>query len=130
MSKLMRSLKPLTSWSAKEPIALAVRTDVSNSSDVEALAERAFETFGTVNLLCNNAGVAAGTRVWELTLNDWAWVLGVNLWGTIHGIKAFVPRMLESGDDGHIVNTASGLGMYTAPGAAAYSSSKFAVVMP
>ena len=73
---------------------LAMRTDVSKAGEVEALAQQAFATYGAVHLLCNNAGVGAGTTVWGSSLADWQWVLGVNLWGVIYGIHYFVPRML------------------------------------
>ena len=74
---------------------IAVRTDVSKSGDVDALAQRALDAFGAAHLLFNNAGVGAGTTVWESTLADWQWVLGVNLWGVIHGVRTFVPLMLR-----------------------------------
>src|SRR4051812_1242654 len=74
--------------------ALAVRTDVSRAKDVEALAQKTLETFGAVPLLCNNAGVATTGTVWESSLSDWEWVLGVNLWGVIHGVRIFVPILL------------------------------------
>src|SRR6266516_5048205 len=86
---------------------LAVRTDVSQADEVEALAKITFETYGAVHLLFNNAGVGAGTTVWESSLADWERVLGVNLWGVIHGMHFFVPRMLAHDSEGHIVNTAS-----------------------
>jgi len=77
------------------------------SRRVETLAKLAFDTYGGVHLLFNNAGVGADTTVWESSLADWQWVLGVNLWGVIHGVHYFVPRMLEQDTEGHIVNTAS-----------------------
>ena len=107
---------------------LAVQTDVSQAADVERLAQKAFETYSTVHLLFNNAGVGAGKTAWESTLADWEWVLGVNLYGVIHGIRSFVPRMLESGDDGYIVNTASMAGLTSSPGLSVYMASKHAVV--
>src|SRR5437588_10408324 len=85
---------------------LAVQTDVSKAGDVEALAQQAFDTYGAVHLLFNNAGVGTGMTVWESSLADWQWVLGVNLWGVIHGIHYFGPRMLAQDSEGHIVNTA------------------------
>jgi len=106
----------------------AMRTDVSRSEDVEALAKFTVDTFGAVHLLCNNAGVAVGGVTWQSTVKDWEWVLGVNLWGVIHGIRAFVPRMLEQGDECHVVNTASGAGLHTRPWLAMYCASKHAVV--
>ena len=94
---------------------LAVLTDVSKASDVEALAQKTLDTFKAVHLLCNNAGVEAGTSVWESTLADWQWVMGVNLWGVIHGVRVFVPIMLEQGTECHIVNTASMAGLISIP---------------
>jgi NAD(P)-dependent dehydrogenase (short-subunit alcohol dehydrogenase family) len=107
---------------------LAVPTDVSQAGDVETLARCAFETYGSVHLLFNNAGVGAGRTAWESTLADWEWVLGVNLWGVIHGIHSFVPRMLEQRSPGHIVNTASIGGLTSGPGLSVYMASKHAVV--
>ena len=107
---------------------LALRTDVSKAKDVEALADKAFKTFGGVHILCNNAGVAPGGTVWEHTEKDWEWTLGVNVWGVIHGIRAFVPRMLEQNVDGHVVNTASVAGLLSLPGMSVYCVSKHSVV--
>jgi NAD(P)-dependent dehydrogenase (short-subunit alcohol dehydrogenase family) len=89
-----------------------VVTDVSDFASVEHLRDEAYATYGGVHLLCNNAGVGAGAEghIWDHTLNDWGWGLAVNLWGVIHGIKAFVPRMLDGGDEGHVMNTSSGNG--------------------
>src|SRR5437016_1570978 len=107
---------------------LAVRTDVSQADEVEALAKITFETYGAVHLLFNNAGVGAGTTVWESSLADWQWVLGVNLWGVIHGIHYFVPRMLAQDSEGHIVNTASAAGLISSSGLGIYKVSKHGVV--
>jgi NAD(P)-dependent dehydrogenase (short-subunit alcohol dehydrogenase family) len=107
---------------------LSVRTDVSKRSEVESLARRAFDAFGNVHLLCNNAGVAAGGPPWEATWNDWEWVMGVNLWGVIHGVKVFTPLMLAQNTECHIVNTASGAGLVTGGFSAPYSVTKHAVV--
>ncbi len=107
---------------------LAMRTDVSQAGDVETLAQKAFDTYGAVHLLFNNAGVAGGTTIWESSLADWQWVLGVNLWGVIHGIHAFVPRMLAQDSEGHIVNTASTFGLVSSSGAGIYKVSKHGVV--
>ena len=107
---------------------LAVRTDVSREDEVEALARRAYEQFGAVHVLCNNAGVAAAGPIWEHSLEDWRWVLGVNLWGVVHGVRSFVPRMLEAKTPGHIVNTASVAGLTSAPGLGVYNVSKHSVV--
>jgi NAD(P)-dependent dehydrogenase (short-subunit alcohol dehydrogenase family) len=104
------------------------RVDVSRSEDVARLAERAYATFGAVHLLFNNAGVGSGGLVWENTERDWQWVLGVNLWGVIHGVRQFVPRMLAGGEVGHVVNTASIAGLLNAPNMGVYNVSKHAVV--
>ncbi len=108
--------------------AVAVRADVSNGDEVDALADKAWRTFGGVHIVCNNAGVAPGGRIWEQSEKDWEWVLGVNVWGVIHGIRAFVPRMLQQESEGHIVNTASVAGLLSPPGMGSYCVSKHAVV--
>jgi NAD(P)-dependent dehydrogenase (short-subunit alcohol dehydrogenase family) len=108
--------------------AVGVLTDVAEAEAVERLAERAYAEFGSVHLVCNNAGVF-GSRpgpIWEATLNDWRWILGVNVWGVIHGLRSFVPRMLDGGDEGWIVNTASMGGLV--PGGSPYGVSKHTVV--
>ncbi len=103
-------------------------TDVSRGEDVEALARFTIETFGGVHVVCNNAGVGVGGISWENTVRDWEWLLGVNLWGVIHGIRAFVPRMIEQDEESHIVNTASGAGLHARPWLAMYCATKHAVV--
>lgn len=106
----------------------AVRVDVGEPAQVQALADQAWQAFGAVHLVCNNAGVASPalrTRAWESTLADWEWILRVNLMGVLHGVRAFVPRMLEEGDEGHVVNTASVAGLLT--GANPYHVSKHGV---
>jgi len=108
--------------------ALGVRTDVADLAQVEALAARAFETFGAVHVLCNNAGVAAWGALEAATHRDWQWVLGVNLWGVIHGVEAFVPRMIARGEPAHVVNTASMAGLIASKGLGVYNTSKYAVV--
>jgi NAD(P)-dependent dehydrogenase (short-subunit alcohol dehydrogenase family) len=108
--------------------ALAVRTDVSLLPDVEALARATLDAFGGVHVVCNNAGVGSGGYSWEQTQRDWEWVLGVNLWGVIHGVRTFVPIMLQQGDEGHIVNTASMAGLISGPFMAPYYVTKFGVV--
>ena len=108
--------------------ALTVTTDVSELAQVQALAARAFETFGAVQVVCNNAGVAAWGGLESASHRDWQWVLGVNLWGVIHGIEAFVPRMIARGEPGHIVNTASMAGLVASKGLGVYNTSKYAVV--
>ena len=91
---------------------MGVATDVADLDSVVALRDAALEAHGAVHVLCNNAGVGAGAegRMWEHEVNDWRWALGVNVWGVIHGIKAFVPGMVERGEPGHVVNTSSGNG--------------------
>jgi NAD(P)-dependent dehydrogenase (short-subunit alcohol dehydrogenase family) len=113
---------------AKGASVLAVQTDVSKAGDVEALAQKTFDTYGAVHLLFNNAGVGAGTSILESSLADWEWTMGVNLWGVIHGIRAFVPRMLEQDTEGHIVNTASMTGLISGPGLGIYKVTKHGVV--
>jgi NAD(P)-dependent dehydrogenase (short-subunit alcohol dehydrogenase family) len=107
---------------------LGVVTDVSKAESVERLARRTMEAFGAVHLVCNNAGVLGGRGgpIWDATYKDWQWILGVNVWGVIHGIHTFVPRMLAQGDPGWIVNTASMGGLV--PGLNPYGVSKHAVV--
>jgi len=108
---------------------LAVQADVSKPDQVEELARISVDTFGGVHVLCNNAGVAVGgVATWQSTLDDWRWILGVNLMGVIHGIRSFIPRMLEQDSEGHIVNTASVAGLVTAGGNGLYSVTKHAVV--
>lgn len=107
---------------------LPVVTDVSRLEQVEALRDRTLSAFGGVHLLCNNAGVAGGGLTWETTNDDWVWVVGVNLWGVIHGVRAFVPAMIAGGDEGHVVNTASMAGLIAGPGMSAYNATKHAVV--
>jgi NAD(P)-dependent dehydrogenase (short-subunit alcohol dehydrogenase family) len=108
--------------------AVGIVTDVADPESVEALAQRAYDAFGAVHVVFNNAGVF-GTRpgpIWEATLNDWRWIFSVNVWGVIHGLRSFVPRMLASGAEGWVVNTASMGGLV--PGGSPYGVSKHAVV--
>ncbi len=107
---------------------LALRTDVSKQADMETLAAKTFETFGGANLLFNNAGVGVCGFVWENSVADWEWTLGVNLWSVIHGIRLFVPKMLAQGDECHIINTASVAGLLSAQMMGVYNVSKHAVV--
>jgi len=107
---------------------IGVRTDVSKAAEVEALAQKTLAAFGGVHLLANNAGVAEGGKVWDNTVADWEWVLGVNMWGVIHGVRVFTPIMLKQGSEGHIVNTASVAGLISPPGMGIYCVSKHAVV--
>jgi NAD(P)-dependent dehydrogenase (short-subunit alcohol dehydrogenase family) len=108
--------------------ALAVPTDVSDRGQVQALADRAFASFGSVHVLCNNAGVAVWGGLERATHRDWQWVLGINLWGVIHGIEAFVPRMIAQKQPAHILNTASMAGLVASQGLGVYNTSKYAVV--
>lgn len=107
---------------------LAVKTDVSSPDDVENLAVQTYNAYGAVHILCNNAGVVCSRPIWEHTITDWEWVLGVNLWGVIHGIRTFVPRMLSQETECHIINTASILGLVRGPGEGIYKVSKHGVV--
>lgn len=108
---------------------LAVLTDVSKASDIEALARKTLDAFGAVHLLCNNAGVGPGAAyIWERTVADWKWVMGVNLWGVIHGVRVFVPIMLEQDTECHIVNTASVGGLISSPHLGVYKVTKHGVV--
>lgn len=107
---------------------LGVRTDVSKRSDVERLARQGLDAFGAVHLLFNNAGVAAGGAPWEATWNDWEWVIGVNLWGVIHGVKVFTPLMLAQNAECHIINTSSAAGLVAGGGSAPYAVTKHGVV--
>src|SRR5689334_1338123 len=124
---------------AREELALqgaevtALRCDVRHGAEVQALADEAMRAYGAVHLLFNNAGVGAGGLIWENTEADWEWVLGVNLWGVIHGIRIFTPLMLDCarrdpGYEGHIVNTASMAGLLNPPAMGVYNVSKHAVV--
>ena len=107
---------------------LAVLTDVSKAADIETLAKKTLETYGEVHLLFNNAGVAAGFTAWNSTEEDWRWVLGVDLWGVIHGIRVFVPVMLKQDVECHVVNTASIAGLISGAGSATYKVAKHGVV--
>ncbi|UBM09603.1 SDR family oxidoreductase [Cupriavidus metallidurans] len=112
---------------------IGLRTDVSKAEEVQALADAAMTAFGEVNLLFNNAGVGAGGLIWENTQKDWDWVLGVNLYGVVNGVRIFTPLMLEAarkdpGYQGHIVNTASMAGLLNPPAMGVYNVSKHAVV--
>ncbi len=112
---------------------LARRVDVSKAEDMQELADAVKARFGAPNFVFNNAGVGSGGLVWENTLADWEWVLGVNVWGVVHGVRLFTPMMLEAAKadatyQGHIVNTASMAGLLTAPNMGIYNVSKHAVV--
>jgi NAD(P)-dependent dehydrogenase (short-subunit alcohol dehydrogenase family) len=104
-----------------------VVTDVARPESVEALAQETLAAYGKVNLVCNNAGVFLGMQpMWESTLRDWQWILGVNLWGVINGVRSFVPIMLAQDEPGHVINTASQAGLVTSN--SIYSITKHAVV--
>jgi NAD(P)-dependent dehydrogenase (short-subunit alcohol dehydrogenase family) len=114
---------------AQGATVVAVRTDVSQPSDVEALAKKSVDAFGAVHVLCNNAGVGPpGGPLWERSVADWQWVLGVNLWGVIHGIRVFVPIMRAQDTECHIVNTASLAGLVSVPWMGIYNVTKHAIV--
>ena len=98
---------------------------MSDADAVEALAATTYERFGAAHLVCANAGVFQGGISWERSIEDWQWVLGVNLWGVIHAVKAFVPRMIEGGDEGHVVVTSSMAGLACAAFSGPYQTSKF-----
>jgi NAD(P)-dependent dehydrogenase (short-subunit alcohol dehydrogenase family) len=102
--------------------------DVSDPAQVDALADLTMQRFGRVDLLCNNAGVVAGGRAWEIGLGEWHRVLGVNLWGVIHGVRSFVPLLLENPEGGHVVNVASMAAVVPWPSIAPYNVSKHGVL--
>ena len=107
------------------------RCDVSDLTEVEQVAGRVRDDFGGVHIVCNNAGVGAGGPIIETTEQDWQWVLGVNLYGVVNGMRTYVPIIKETireSGDGHIVNTASVMGLWTNPGGSVYGASKYAVV--
>ncbi|MEV4168593.1 SDR family NAD(P)-dependent oxidoreductase [Nonomuraea sp. NPDC049709] len=103
-------------------------TDVSDASAVRHLANRCFGELGAVHVLCNNAGVFQGGHMWTRGEEDFAWLLGVNVWGVLHGIHEFVPRMIEQDTEGHIVNTVSVAGLFATPGAGGYAVTKYAAL--
>ncbi len=111
---------------AKGMDVIGVRTDVAKYDDVEALARTTLDAFGKVHLVVNNAGVSITGPTWKMSLDDWRWVYDVNFWGVVHGVKAFVPILIEQGEPAHVVNTAS-LASFVGTGEhAPYSSSKAA----
>jgi NAD(P)-dependent dehydrogenase (short-subunit alcohol dehydrogenase family) len=121
---LERAVKELREGGAD---VIGVPTDVTDPEQVEELARAAVHRFGALHIACNNEGVAAGGLSWEAPLETWQWVIGVNLWGVIHGVRSFVPRIIEQ-DAGHVVNTASVAGLVAAPFMGPYNASKHAVV--
>jgi NAD(P)-dependent dehydrogenase (short-subunit alcohol dehydrogenase family) len=110
------------------PDVRGVSCDVADPVSVECAAEASYEAFGKVHVVCNNAGVAAGGGIDTISLDNWRWVLDVNLMGVLHGIPTFLPHIRAHGEGGHIVNTASMAGMINGMGFSPYSASKFAVV--
>jgi NAD(P)-dependent dehydrogenase (short-subunit alcohol dehydrogenase family) len=106
---------------------VTVVADVSKVEQVEEIRRSALEAFGAVHLVCNNAGVGAGGPIESVSLDDWEWILGVNLWGVIHGVRTFLPLLQDQGE-GHIVNTASVAGLFSAPYMGPYNASKYGVV--
>jgi NAD(P)-dependent dehydrogenase (short-subunit alcohol dehydrogenase family) len=117
-------------FAAKGIEAIGHVTDVTKFESVSALADRAFSHFGKVHLLFNNAGVGPreAQNVWDSGLNEWAWGFNVNVWGVVHGIKAFLPRMVEQGEEAHVINTSSGNGgLFSLPGSSIYAATKAAV---
>lgn len=113
---------------AQELGVLGVQTDVSSADSVGALAAAVVERFGTVHVICNNAGVGGGGVIAGQTLKDWKWVIDVNLWGVVHGLHSFLPLLLANPDGGHVVNTASMAGLSAWPGIGPYNATKYAVV--
>ena len=103
-------------------------TDVSRAEEVEALAEKTLSAFGGVHLLCNNAGAGTMKLVWECTLRDWEWVMGVNFWGVGHGIRVFAPIMLEQDEESHIVSTSSATALLPSPRTGVYNGAKAAIM--
>jgi len=113
---------------AAELGAIGIRTDVSDAASVQALADATLERLGAVHVVCNNAGIGPFAPVASLTLDDWRWILGVNLWGVIHGVTTFLPILERNREGGHIVNTASMAGLAPVPRIGAYCVTKYGVV--
>jgi NAD(P)-dependent dehydrogenase (short-subunit alcohol dehydrogenase family) len=108
-------------------VAIAVPTDVADPIALDTLREAALSSFGAAHVVCNNAGVGVGGPIWEVPLEAWKWVFDVNFWGVVHGMRSFVPLLLEQGE-GHVVNTASAAGLTASPFLGPYSATKHAVV--
>ena len=126
---LLRSLVPknVDGSESTERRVFGFALDVSDGAQMQAFADATIDHFGAVNIFCNNAGVGGGGLSWETPIETWEWTLGVNLWGVIHGIRSFVPLLLQQ-QDAHIVNTASVAGLFAGPMMGAYNASKHAVV--
>ena len=123
MTVVIADVERVTLQSAAAEIgAIGICTDVSSFASVQALADEVKRRFGALHLLCNNAGVASTARLADMSLSDWTWLLGVNLWGVIHGIKAFLPLLKANPDGGYLVNTASVSGFHVTPDLAATPS--------
>ena len=113
---------------AAEIGAVGIQTDVSDPASVDALAGAVLDRYGTVHVVCNNAGIGPLAPVADLTLDDWRWMIGVNLWGVIHGVHTFLPVLKRNREGGHIVNTASMAGLVAGPRLGAYAAAKYGVV--
>jgi len=108
--------------------AIGVVTDVSKREAIDALRDASVEAYGKVHVLCNNAGVQVAGHMWKTSQAKWEWIMGVNLWGVVHGVQSFVPHMIEHGEPCHIVNTSSAAGLTTPPFMSAYCVTKHGVV--
>lgn len=134
MSIVLADIEQRALDAAREEIAglgaevLAVRTDVGDRAQVEALAQKTWQRFGGCHVLFNNAGVAIAGPIQEMTHKDWEWLIRVNLWGVIHGVEAFVPRMIKQDQGGHVVSTASFAGLVPNSGLGVYCVTKYGVV--
>ena len=124
-SKLTEAVDTLTEQGAN---AIGVLTDVGSGESVAALCQASINRFGSVQVLCNNAGVYTGGHLWEQTEDDYEWLIRVNQWGIIHGLRHFVPQMISQGDECHIVNTSSMAAMCTLPFAGVYHMTKHAAL--
>jgi NAD(P)-dependent dehydrogenase (short-subunit alcohol dehydrogenase family) len=113
---------------AAELGADGIQTDVSDPASVDALARTVLDRYGAVHVVCNNAGIGPLAPVADLTLDDWRWMIGVNLWGVIHGVHTFLPVLKRNREGGHIVNTASMAGLVAGPRLGAYAAAKYGVV--
>jgi NAD(P)-dependent dehydrogenase (short-subunit alcohol dehydrogenase family) len=111
-----------------EPNVRGVICDVADAASVESAAETSYKAFGNVHIVCNNAGVGGGNGVDSISLDSWRWVVDVNIFGLLHGIRTFLPHIRAHGEGGHIVNTASMAGLETGAGFSPYATSKFAIV--
>src|SRR5438874_9911009 len=127
LSDVAEAADTLAQVEKKGVAALSMKLDVSRAEEVEAFAQLIDKEFGGAHVVCNNAGVSPLGAAWETSLGDWQWIMGVNLWGVIHGVKSFVPRLIAR-NEGHVVNTASVAGIINPPGSGAYNVTKHAVV--